>query len=101
MDDGDEVIVLRPSYAMYRFYAEVAGAKIIEVDYKPPALVFPLTELMAAITPRTRAILIGNPNNPTGTAINLTGIEQILKAAPQCRRPDRRSLLRIFRTSRH
>ena len=32
-----EVIILRPSYAMYRFYAEVAGAKIKEVDYNPPA----------------------------------------------------------------
>ena len=37
VDDGDEVIILRPSYAMYRFYAEVAGAKIVEVDYQPPA----------------------------------------------------------------
>ena len=51
VDDGDEVIVLRPSYAMYRFYAEVAGAKIIEIDYNPPALSFPLEELLAAITP--------------------------------------------------
>lgn len=82
VDDGDEVIALRPSYAMYRFYAEVAGAKIVEVDYQPPAVAFPLTELLAAITPRTRAILIANPNNPTGTAVNLTGIEQILRAAP-------------------
>jgi histidinol-phosphate aminotransferase len=82
VDDGDEVIALRPSYAMYRFYAEVAGAKIVEVDYKAPALTFPLEAVLAAITPRTRAILIGNPNNPTGTATNLSGIEQILKAAP-------------------
>ena len=82
VDDGDEVIALRPSYAMYRFYAEVAGAKIVEIDYTPPALAFPLNELIAAITPRTRAILIANPNNPTGTAIPLSAVEQILKAAP-------------------
>src|ERR1700692_4287693 len=71
VDDGDEGIGLRPSYALYRFYAEVGGAKTL-----------PLAEILAAITPRTRAILIANPNNPTGTAINLSGVEQILKAAP-------------------
>lgn len=82
IDDGDEVLLLRPSYAMYRFYAEVAGAKIVEVDYEVPALKFPLDALLAAITPRTRAILIANPNNPTGTAVDLRSIERILNAAP-------------------
>jgi histidinol-phosphate aminotransferase len=82
IDDGDEVIVFRPSYAMYRFYCEVAGAKLVEVAYVPPAVEFPLTELLAAITPDTRAVLVSNPNNPTGTAIGLAAIEQILNAAP-------------------
>jgi len=82
IDDGDEVVVARPSYAMYRFYAEVAGAKIIEVDYEPPTVAFPIEELLGAITSKTRAVLIANPNNPTGTAIGLGDIERILKAAP-------------------
>jgi histidinol-phosphate aminotransferase len=82
IDDGDEAIVFRPSYAMYRFYCEVAGAKLVEVAYVPPAVEFPLTELLAAITPDTRAVLVSNPNNPTGTAIGLEAIEQILNAAP-------------------
>jgi len=81
VDDGDEVIVLRPSYAMYRFYAEVAGARIREIDYRPEGLAFPLEELLESITPATRAILIANPNNPTGTAVSLMGIEKILKRA--------------------
>jgi histidinol-phosphate aminotransferase len=79
VDDGDEVLLLRPSYAMYRFYAELAGAAIREMDYRPGQLEFPLEELLDAITPSTRAVLIANPNNPTGTAVGLAGIEKILK----------------------
>ncbi|MDP9054378.1 MAG: histidinol-phosphate transaminase [Acidobacteriota bacterium] len=82
IDDGDEVIILRPSYAMYRFYSEVAGAKIREIDYVPGTLAFPLPELLESITPATKAILISNPNNPTGTAIDLGGIRRILDGAP-------------------
>jgi histidinol-phosphate aminotransferase len=81
VDDGQEVLLLRPAYAMYRFYAEVAGAKIREIDYQRPAMDFPLTELLDAITPETRAVLIANPNNPTGTGVGLLGIERILKRA--------------------
>src|SRR5215470_12974801 len=33
IDDGQEVLILKPAYAMYRFYAEVAGAKVREVEY--------------------------------------------------------------------
>ncbi len=83
IDDHDEVIILRPSYAMYRFYSQVAGAHIKEVDYRLRTLAFPLEELIASITQGTRAILISNPNNPTGTAIDVAGIRQILKRAPQ------------------
>ena len=82
VDDGDEVVVTRPSYAMYRFYAEVAGAKMVEIDYFPPKVEFPLEELLAAITEKTRAVLIANPNNPTGTAIGLDAVERILQRAP-------------------
>src|ERR1039458_4010917 len=42
VDDGQEVLLLKPSYAMYRFYSEVAGAKIVEVEYPQPGLEFPL-----------------------------------------------------------
>lgn len=83
LDDEDEVIILRPSYAMYRFYAEVAGAKVKEIDYRPRTLAFPLEELLDTTTPDTKAILISNPNNPTGTATDIAAIRQILERAPQ------------------
>src|SRR5204863_5564642 len=81
VDDGDDVLLLHPSYAMYRFYAEVAGASIREVDYRVGGLEFPLDEMLAAITRSTKAVLIANPNNPTGTGVSLNGIEKILKRA--------------------
>ncbi|MGA3190540.1 MAG: histidinol-phosphate transaminase [Bryobacteraceae bacterium] len=81
VDAGNEVVVLKPSYAMYRFYAEVAGASVRQVDYRAETLAFPMEELLAAITPSTRAVMIANPNNPTGTVIGLDGIKKILQAA--------------------
>lgn len=82
IDDADEVLLLRPSYAMYRFYAEVAGAAIREIEYRLPDLKFPLEELLAAITPRTKAILVASPNNPTGTGLSLEEIERLIDRAP-------------------
>jgi histidinol-phosphate aminotransferase len=80
VDDGQKVIVLKPAYAMYRFYAEVAGAKITEIPY-PSEMDFPLDDVLRVITKETRAILIANPNNPTGTAVSLEGIARILRKA--------------------
>jgi histidinol-phosphate aminotransferase len=85
VDDGDDVLLLRPSYAMYRFYAELAGATIREVPYRAEKLAFPLDELLAAIRPSTRAILIANPNNPTGTGTSRAGLERILEKATGAR----------------
>lgn len=81
VDDADEVIILQPSYAMYRFYAELAGANIREIRYRAESLEFPLEELLATIRSETRAILISNPNNPTGTAVKLEVIREILARA--------------------
>jgi histidinol-phosphate aminotransferase len=60
----------------------VAGASIREIDYRSGDLAFPLEELLGAIRPETRAILIANPNNPTGTGAGIEGIERILEMAP-------------------
>lgn len=82
LDDGDDVLLLKPSYAMYRFYAELAGASIREIEYSGEDLAFPLAAVLTSIRPDTRAVLIANPNNPTGTAIELASVLQILQRAP-------------------
>jgi histidinol-phosphate aminotransferase len=81
VDDGQEVLVLKPAYAMYRFYAELAGAHLVEVEYPQPEMEFPLEQVLDAITPATRAVILSNPNNPTGTGLGLHGIDRILARA--------------------
>jgi histidinol-phosphate aminotransferase len=81
VDHGGQVLLLKPSYAMYRFYADLAGASVAEVPYRPSGLAFPIEELLGASTPETRAVLIANPNNPTGTAVDLAGVRHILGKA--------------------
>jgi histidinol-phosphate aminotransferase len=82
VEEGDEVLLLHPSYAMYRFYAELAGGEVRELSYRTTDLSFPLEEFIAAIRPETKAILVANPNNPTGTGIDLDAVRKILDAAP-------------------
>ncbi len=82
VDSGAGVLLLKPSYAMYRFYAEVAGASIVEIPYAGDNLEFPVDEFLAAIDSRIRAVMIANPNNPTGSAIGLDTVEKVLERAP-------------------
>jgi len=84
LDPGDEIIVTDPSYANYISFAISAGAVIksvktsIENGFALPSV----EEFEACITPRTRAILICNPNNPTGYLYSrneMTRIRDIVK----------------------
>ncbi len=59
IDDGDDVLIMRPSYAMYRFYAEV-GSIVRELDYRKEDLAFPTDALLDALQPETKAVLIAN-----------------------------------------
>ena len=78
--DAGSVLTMHPSYAMYKFYSQLAGAEVREMGY-PANLEFPLEQFLAAVDSSTRAILISNPNNPTGGAIGLDAIEKILDKA--------------------
>ncbi len=83
VEPEQEAVVLQPSYAMYRFYCELAGAVVKTVPYRAKTLAFPLEELLEQITPATRAVFISNPNNPTGTAAASASLEKILDKASQ------------------
>ena len=66
VDPGDEVIVLEPFYENYGPDADIAGARPVYVALRPPENVFDRDELRKAFGPRTKAIIVNTPNNPTG-----------------------------------
>ncbi len=78
----DDVLMMRPSYAMYRFYAELAGANVREIEYDDDFR-FPISRFMGEIRDETRAIFLANPNNPTGSGIEPQQIFGILDSARQ------------------
>jgi histidinol-phosphate aminotransferase len=81
-DAGDRVTVLAPTYAMYRFYAERAGARVRSVRYDP-GFAFPSARLQRALAARPRVLFIANPNSPTGTLAQPGEIAALLEAAPR------------------
>ena len=65
LNPGDEVITVAPYFAEYGFYAENHGGHLVVVQPKDD-LTPDVDKIAAAITPRTRAILVNSPNNPSG-----------------------------------
>ncbi|MFV8604679.1 pyridoxal phosphate-dependent aminotransferase [Ralstonia pseudosolanacearum] len=64
---GDEVIVFEPTYDSYLPSIELAGGKAVPITLEAPDYRIPFDKLAAAITPRTRLIMLNTPHNPTGT----------------------------------
>jgi histidinol-phosphate aminotransferase len=81
LDPGDEALIVVPTFAMYAIFAQAEGARVIEVPATRD-FAFPLNDLLAQITPRTRLIAVANPNNPTGAAVNGGILLQVARAAP-------------------
>ncbi|TLM99936.1 pyridoxal phosphate-dependent aminotransferase [bacterium] len=82
LDPGDEVLILAPFFVEYIFYIDNHGGKPVicgtQKDFQPDP-----QALEKAITPRTKALIINSPNNPTGvvySAESLAAINQVLKA---------------------
>ena len=68
-DTGDEVVVLEPTYDSYQACIALAGAAPRFVTLRPPDYDLDLDALRAAITPKTKLILLNTPHNPTGKVL--------------------------------
>ena len=70
LESGDEVVVLEPMYDSYQACIAMAGATARPVTLRPPDYGFDPDELRAAITDRTRVLLVNSPHNPTGVVLD-------------------------------
>ncbi len=81
VEPDSAIVLVEPTFAMYRFYAELAGARIVALRYDR-AMRFPLERVLRALRRvRPRVLFLANPNNPTGTLLEPPALRQILGAA--------------------
>lgn len=81
VDAGSRVLICEPTFPMYRYYAEIYGARIDVCRYDAE-MGFPLDDVLKALQKRPRVFFLANPNNPTGTLVPLDDLRKILAAAP-------------------
>jgi histidinol-phosphate aminotransferase len=81
LDEGDEALVCTPSFFMYDVSISMmtSGLRRVQAD---DSFEFPFERFLAAITPRTKLIIIASPNNPTGISVSREHLLKIAAAAP-------------------
>lgn len=81
VEPGAEVVVSQYCFAIYPIITKMFGGKVVEV----PAKNFghDLPAMLKAVTPRTRALFIANPNNPTGTRASNRALQELVRNAPE------------------
>ncbi|HKQ10527.1 MAG TPA: aminotransferase [Rhizomicrobium sp.] len=77
---GSEVVMIEPTYDSYRPMAEAAGAVVKVVTLEPPNWRLTEEALRAAITPKTRVLLINSPHNPAGRVLSREELEGLARA---------------------
>ena len=80
LNPGEEVIVPTPGFGLYETIATIAGAKTVPLDVTKNGFQITREALAAAITPRTKAIVLNSPCNPTGVVFNQESMANV-KAA--------------------
>ena len=80
LNPGEEVIVPTPGFGLYESLIHIAGAKMVELDISKTGFQIDAEALKAAITPRTKAILLNSPNNPTGAVLSEASLAAVKEA---------------------
>ncbi len=80
VESGSSILICEPTFPMYRYYAEIYGARISVLRYGSE-MEFPFEGVIAALRKKPRVLFIANPNNPTGTLFQKEELLRILKAA--------------------
>lgn len=80
INPGDKVVFLDPTYAMIEVYADMFAANKIKIGYSPD-LRLNFEDLAGTITPGTKAAIIANPNQPTGTLLGEAEVEALIDRA--------------------
>ena len=84
VNEGDEVVVIAPFFPEYRVFAERAGATLVVTPADTESFEVDLDACASCLTPKTKAVIINSPNNPTGVVIKkerLTAMCDIMRAA--------------------
>lgn len=82
LDEGDEALICTPTFFMYDVSVSMMTSRLVKVQ-ADDSLEFPFERFLAAVTPRTRLIIVASPNNPTGATVSREHLLALAGAAPQ------------------
>jgi len=82
LEEGDEAMIATPGFFMYDVSIQMMTRNIVRVQ-SDETLAFPFERFLAAITEKTKLIIVASPNNPTGAVVSREQLLAIAKAAPQ------------------
>ena len=85
LNAGDEVITIAPYFPEYKVFCEHAGGVLVPVKGEAGTFQPDIAAVRAAITPRTKAVLINSPNNPSGVVYSEERITQLCKVLKECK----------------
>ncbi len=81
---GDEVILSSPTFSFaYKRVAEPLGARIVDVPLADETFAYRVDAVLAAVTERTRLVMLCNPNNPTGTVTPRETMDSLMRGLPE------------------